>query len=331
MTDFTNFMLQSTYPPNPIRALDNSLTASQQAGRDFFFNQAPDGTELPSDRVHNCNGCHTLDRNGNQGLSAHPGFFGTSGRLSFENESQLFKVPHLRNLYQKLGMYGSSPDTVHAIGSLVPALNPTVSGVRGFGFQHDGADGKLEDFFTAFVFVQATTTVDFQGASVGPNPFGIPLFADSADPLNASKGLSTEGLELRNNIVDFMMALDSNLLPIVGQQITTTTLSESASLRVSLLEERALNGEADLVAHVNVRGDEHGFVFYQGAWVPDVSWIDPLSDEGLFDWLHHAPLTIMAVPPGEGWRVGVDRDGDGYANGDELALGADPRDPSSHP
>lgn len=33
MEAFTDFNLQATYPPNPIRALDNSLTATQDAGR----------------------------------------------------------------------------------------------------------------------------------------------------------------------------------------------------------------------------------------------------------------------------------------------------------
>src|SRR5207245_2686906 len=54
MQKFTDFILEVSYPPNPIRNLDNSLTAEQQAGHDFFFNRAPDGTELPSDRFHNC-------------------------------------------------------------------------------------------------------------------------------------------------------------------------------------------------------------------------------------------------------------------------------------
>ena len=43
MQAFTDFILQVTYPPNPIRALDNSLTADQQAGRDFFFESQPVG------------------------------------------------------------------------------------------------------------------------------------------------------------------------------------------------------------------------------------------------------------------------------------------------
>src|SRR5262245_10772029 len=38
MQAFADFILQVTYPPNPIRALDNSLTPDQLAGHDFFFN-----------------------------------------------------------------------------------------------------------------------------------------------------------------------------------------------------------------------------------------------------------------------------------------------------
>ncbi len=130
MTDFTNFTLEISYPPNPLRKLDDTLTPLEAAGQAFYFNQAPDGTQLPSDRFHNCNGCHVLDRNGNAGATKHPGFFGTDGRLSFENETQIFKVPHLRNAYQKLGMYGSSPDQRHAVASVIPPLNPNSTTAR---------------------------------------------------------------------------------------------------------------------------------------------------------------------------------------------------------
>src|SRR5262249_5741631 len=37
MKAFTEFALQLTYPPNPIRALDTSLTPAQQRGRDYFL------------------------------------------------------------------------------------------------------------------------------------------------------------------------------------------------------------------------------------------------------------------------------------------------------
>ncbi len=92
MQAFTDFILEVTYPPNPIRNLDSSLTPDQQAGHDFYFNSAP------SDVFQPCNGCHVLD-------PAH-GHFGSDGFSSFEFETQLLKIPHLRNLYQKVGMFG---------------------------------------------------------------------------------------------------------------------------------------------------------------------------------------------------------------------------------
>jgi hypothetical protein len=55
MQAFTDFVLQITYPPNPIRNLDNSLTPVQQAGRDFFFDVTDSlvgGT---------CESCHRID------------------------------------------------------------------------------------------------------------------------------------------------------------------------------------------------------------------------------------------------------------------------------
>jgi hypothetical protein len=42
-------------------------------------------------------------------------------------------------------------------------------------------------------------------------------------------------------------------------------------------------------------------------------------------------LTFTAVPPGEGLRLGVDRDADGYADGDEIAAGTDPANAKSFP
>src|SRR5215218_953749 len=44
MQAFTDFVLQITYPPNPIRHLDNALTPDQAAGRNFFMNNISDFT-----------------------------------------------------------------------------------------------------------------------------------------------------------------------------------------------------------------------------------------------------------------------------------------------
>jgi hypothetical protein len=41
--------------------------------------------------------------------------------------------------------------------------------------------------------------------------------------------------------------------------------------------------------------------------------------------------TFTCVPPGDGLRSALDRDQDGFWNGDERAQGSDPADPASRP
>jgi DNA-binding beta-propeller fold protein YncE len=336
MTDFANFALQITYPPNPIRNLDNSLTAEQSAGAAFFnntfVNPATGQTqEAPVDRFHSCVGCHTLDPTANAGATAHPGFFGTDGKLSFENETQTFKVPHLRNMYQKIGMFGSSPDT-NMLQTVVPQLNPFIGDqVRGVGYQHDGVVGTLDHFFTAQVFLQAFVNVILpNGSNAGPNPFGIPFF----DPNNPFGGtLVPAGFAIRHNIVSYLFAFDSNEAPVVGQQVTLGHDDvATAGPRIDLLEARATAGECDLVVKATVGPFQVGWVYSNGMFVPSSTLLPPVTDAELRA-LGSAglPLTFTAVPVGSGWRIGIDRDGDGYADGDELLAGSNPADPNSIP
>jgi hypothetical protein len=175
--------------------------------------------------------------------------------------------------------------------------------------------------------------VTFDGIpNIPPNPYGIPLFANPADPTNPANGISLQGLQLRHSLADFVFAFDTNMFPIVGQQITLTQDDAAAVAgRIALFEAQATAGACDLVAHGTVFGRDHGFTFSNGTWVADVSWLPALTDAQLTELAGFAPLTFTAVPPGEGWRVGVDRDGDGYVDGDEVALGDDPGDPHHHP
>ena len=314
MTAFRKFVLQETYPPNPIRNLDDSLTAQQQAGRDFYFNPLPDGREAPSDRLHNCNGCHVLDRNGNAGATDHPGFFGTDGRLSFELLPQIFKVPQLRNLYQKVGMFSSSPDS-NMVGTTVPPLNPALPAVRGFGFAHDGAEGQLQHFLSARVFVQSFQWAVVDGNPTPPNPFGIPLFTtDSAGNIT---GIDANGITLRNALAAFIFAFDSNLRPVVGQQITLTAANSAvAQSRIALLEARAAAGDCDLVVKGFVQGREKGYVFNGGVFTSSNGSLTDAQLQSLVTSATPATdaLTFTAVPPGSGWRIGLDRNADGLTD-----------------
>jgi YVTN family beta-propeller protein len=339
MTAFANFILQVTYPPNPIRNLDNSLTAPQAAGATLFTATIVDPqtgktVEAPVDRFHSCVGCHALDRAANAGATPHPGFFGTDGKLSFENEPQTFKVPHLRNMYAKIGMFGSSPDQ-NMLETVIPQLNgPVGDQVRGVGYQHDGVVGTLDHFFTAQVFLQALVDVILpNGANAGKNPFGIPFF-DPNDPLNPQAMLVPEGFTERHNIVEYLFAFDSNLFPVVGQQVTLSPATAAAAgPRIDLLEARANAHDCDLVAKGRLAGFEVGWTYNNGAFVPSLGTLPPMTDRQLrlIGQSGLAPLTFMCVPPGSGWRIGIDRDGDGWADADEVLLGSNPADPNSTP
>ncbi len=191
MAAFASFILEVTYPPNPIRHLDNTLTPDQETGRDFFL------FSFPSDVFESCNGCHSLD--------SGAGFFGSDGFSSFEFEPQQLKIPHLRNLYQKVGMFG-----MPAVAFFNPGNNGhTGNQVRGFGFLHDGSTDTIFRFHDSSVFNQN-------------NPGGFPISNPGGIPAGAA------GDTLRRQVEAFMLAFDSNLAPIVGQQVTLTASSGAA-------------------------------------------------------------------------------------------------------
>ena len=192
MAAFAAFILDVAYPPNPIRALDNSLTPDEAAGRDFFLNSSP------SDVFQTCNGCHALD--------PANGHFGSDGFSSFEFEAQQFKIPHLRNLYQKVGMFGMPA---------VSFFNQVDNGnkgdqVRGFGFLHDGSVDTVFRFHHASVFNH-------------DNPAGFPITNPGGFPNGAA------GDPQRRQVEAFMLAFDSNLAPIVGQQATLGAVAVGGS------------------------------------------------------------------------------------------------------
>src|SRR5262245_50152094 len=211
MQAFADFILQVKLPPNPVRNLDNSLNADQANGRAIFTN----GGRL-SDTIRSCNGCHTLD--------AANGFFGTQGRMSFEGEVQCFKIPQLRNMYQKVGMFGMPANS--QIKASPNTQGPTEFGqkgpqVRGFGFLHDGTVDRLFHFHRAQLF-----------------------------DLTENEALQME---------QFMMAFDTDFAPIVGQQITLASTSPaSVGQRIDLMIARAAANDCDLVVKGGLAGVERG-------------------------------------------------------------------------
>ncbi len=318
MQAFTDFVLQITYPPNPIRALDNSLTPDQAAGRGMYFG-------LISDTFFNCNGCHVLDPDGNRQFGvAKPGFFGSDGRYSFESETQFMKVPHLRNMYQKVGMFGMA----QVLRFILPGDNGDMGEqVRGFGFLHDGSNDTLARFHNSIVF-----RFRLPGAlsPLDPgNPGGFPFVAPD-HPLAGTLNPLSE--KMRRQMEQFMLAFDSNLAPVVGQQVTLTRDNVTAAVpRIDLLVQRADAGECELV--VRETGEhERGYLYSGGGRFKTDRAHDPaLGASALRARSRHAPLTYTCVPPGSGVRMALDRDLDGYYDGDERDAGSDPANAAKVP
>jgi hypothetical protein len=140
---------------------------------------------------------------------------------------------------------------------------------------------------------------------------------------------------MRRNVEAFMMAFDSNLAPIVGQQITrTATNAATVNGRIDLLEERADAGECDLVVKGPLAGENRGALYLGGAqFETDRVGDGVLSDAALRALANSAgqELTFTCVPPGSGFRIAIDHDDDGFADGDERDGGSDPDDQASTP
>ncbi|HYH45664.1 MAG TPA: hypothetical protein VEG34_08250, partial [Thermoanaerobaculia bacterium] len=194
MDAFTDFVLRLTYPPNPNRRIDNVLTADQETGRQLFntVNCGIPAAPVGNPTVLTCDSCHTVDPNANPGTPA-PGLFGSSGLSSFDFNPQLFKAPHLRNAYQKIGMFGN-PENPGFLGGDNGFKGDQV---RGFGFLHDG------NVDTVFRFVHG---ISFSELANGPGSNSIP-----DGPV---------GDLMRRQLEAFILAFPTNLAPVVGQQIT---------------------------------------------------------------------------------------------------------------
>jgi YVTN family beta-propeller protein len=127
MTAFTAFVQTLAYPPNPNENLDRTLPnpatgPNATRGQQLFQTTAFDKVAI------SCNVCHNTTN------------FGTgTSRIIIPmvelGESQDFKAPQLRGLYQKLGM-----------------VNAPGEQISGFGFIHDGSTDTVFQFLHAPVF-----------------------------------------------------------------------------------------------------------------------------------------------------------------------------------
>lgn len=239
-------------------------------------------------------------------LDPSQGFFGTGGLTTFDAEPQQFKIPHLNNAYQKVGMFGM-PGIAFVDTPLADRQHQGEQ-IRGFGFLHDGSIATLFNFLHATVF-----SID-----------------DNA----------------RHDIEQFILAYDTTFAPIVGQQVTlTSTNGAVAGPRISLLVARALTDftlvdqpgakECDVVAKAVVGGQARGYLLdpATGQFHSDRAAEPTVTDAQLraVASTDGQQVTYTCAPPGEGVRLALDRDEDGRFDRDEIDAGSDPADPNDPP
>ncbi len=314
---FTTFALEIIEPPNPQRSFDLGLTGmtpDQRAGALIFL-----GATGATDGIGTCDACHDLD--------ASRGLFGTGGLQTFEGETQNFKVPHLRNQYTKVGMFGTNA------GLGAPH---TGDQIRGFGFLHDGSVDTLVTFFGSPVFALNAT--------------------EERQVAEAMMIFDTDLASVVGQQVTRTATNASDVDPRIDLLIQAAT-----EPFVSL----ALGGnvtECDLVVKGTVGGVPQGwFMQPSGIFADDRG--GNLSDATLRGLsVTEGPLTYTCQPPGSGQRAGLDRDrdtlldgyetgtgifvsatdtgtspasadtdGDGWMDDEEITQGTDPNDPLSFP
>ncbi len=264
MQQFTDFAMELMLPPNPVRPLNNVLTGDAALGESLFFGPV-------TDTVATCNGCHTLDPG--------DGFFGTGGEQSFEGETQHFKVPHMRNMYHKVGMFGQSAGNGPNTGDQI----------RGVGFLHDGSVDTIFNFLGAGVFNLSNTQQQRLEA------FSLQFPSDLAPVVGQQVTLTaTNGAEA-NPRIDLLVFR-------AGQSFDSLMLGGTVT-------------ECDLIVKGTVGGVERGWVREaSGKFRSDTD--EELFDGQLRALAtSEGPLTYTCAPPGSGYRMGINRDEDAVLDG----------------
>ena len=267
MQQFTDFILTVRYPPSPIRNLDDSLTATQASGQTLFMNH-------PSDGGQTCNFCHRVP-------------LGTDGLSSFEGETQEFKIAHLRNIYQKVGMFGVGPGLPNATG-------PVGDQVRGFAFLHDGSVSTVFAFLSSPVFnlnnTQQAQLEQFMFA------FDTGLKPSVGQQVSATSTTVNDATVIAR--IDFLIARDdANHCELVVKGVVGG--EQRGWVYASGNQFRSDRASEPLIDKTTLR---------QLAQTPGQD------------------LTYTCVPPGSGQRIGIDRDEDSYFDRTELDAGSDPAD-----
>jgi len=346
MADFEAFLSTIYFPPNPLRALDNSLAG----GPNYFGGtnpllamtgfvstgrHSPLGTPLPGGSAWNglrlfvdetralfnrCVNCHALPIGSGStdligDIPVAPGPLGEShlAITPIGVAQPNFKVAQLRNQMDKEGFYMNQ-------GS----MNADFAKSRaGFGNFHDGTfDGIIRFLSTPTFF----TTSDQEVADLAA--FVLSIRGGEFDRLLALPGAPVLPIPAA--------AEDHSAHAAVGKQVSVgeTLVSGVERDLLEQLIELVNHGSIDLIAKGNPLGQPRGWVLIQrsGTQGAAVFQSDRAGETLTLDALLQSAepanvITFTVVPFGLGERFGVDRDGDKSFDYTEILEGTDPTVP----
>ncbi len=293
---------QLRYPPNPIRNLDNSLTPRSAGGARLLRERSPVRRRV----LHLHHVPHALDPQGNPGTDAPQASSAPAASRRSTPSRSSSQGPQLRNLYQKVGMFGMAPNSFFISDPFVF----TGDQVRGFGFVHDGSLDTVHRFHGS------------AGFSALASPSGFPLDA--------------QGSEMRSRIEAYIMAF--RLEPRARRRAAGDAHHRQPRRRRGRIApcSRRAQPRASAISSPRAGSARSSWASSTSATATSspIARMPPPIDEA---WLRTIgtiggrALTFTCVPPGEGVRVALDRDQDGYFDGDEHDAGSDPCDKHSHP
>lgn len=334
---FEDFLATIFYPPNPYRNFDNSLPTSLpltghfSVGEFVIVGGLARGAPMPSgnaqagmqsfqfDPAHiagpgrrggdvTCRMCHTFQGGDGGDLKfvgnirrfplAGSGVFETNAPgpnnerhlmitgVSFADEVRTFKVPQLRNLYTRVGFERTQ-----------------LRSRSGFGFFHDGGEG-LVSFISRFPNMtsdqQVADIVAFMLAFSGSD-----LPASTLETLTEPPGPRSQ---------------DSHAA--VGKQVTVngTNNSDQAVIdRLAQMASLADAGKVGLVAKGRRDGVQRGYTYVGGGVFQSDRALETITTDSLrLNAAAGAEMTFTVVPFGSQTRIGIDRDGDGIYDGDDV-------------
>ncbi|HEY6167669.1 MAG TPA: hypothetical protein VI454_06490 [Verrucomicrobiae bacterium] len=174
MQAYRDFINTVKFQPNPSQNLDRSLPTNFAGGnpvqgRFTFTNEFYQPALLLS-----CNTCHLVPNGTDRGITPAAAL----------QESQSFKVPHLRNIYQKLNFNRT----------------PGAQTVGGFGFIHDGTFSTIFEFLSQPVFANfANDTIRKQNLAAFVQCFDT----GTAPAVGYTLTLTSNNVSLATNVADW--------------------------------------------------------------------------------------------------------------------------------